>query len=107
MVDCGDLPFNPALINRILTKDGELIYDPSALPQNVLVEKGPAGYTNEVEKARALLSAQGSKNPLVVRAAGVVKSTDAEVAPEDARIIFGSNQDNSYLQAAKVVFVMK
>lgn len=107
IVDCGDLPFKPALINRILTKDGELIYDPSTLPQNVLVEKGPAGYTNDVGKARVLLAAKGSKNPLVVRAVGVVKSTDAEVAPEDARIIFGSNQDNSYLQAAKVIFVLK
>lgn len=107
IVDCGDLPFKPALINRILTKDGEVIYDPSALPQNVLVEKGAAGYTNDVEKARALLADQGSKNPLVVRAAGIVKSTDAEVAPEDARIIFGSNQDNNYLQAAKVIFVLK
>ncbi len=107
IVDSRDLPLKPALINRVITKDGELIYDPSALPQNVLVERGPAGYTNDIEKARAILAAWGSKNPLVVRAAGVVRSTDAEVAPVDARLIFGSNQDNKYLQAAKVVFVIK
>ncbi len=107
IVDCGEMPFKPALINRILTKDGEVIYDPSNLPKNVLEERGAAGYTNDLDKARALLAERGSKNPLIVRVSGIRNSTDAEVPPEDAKIIFGSNQDNNYLQAAKVVFVLK
>ncbi len=107
IVDCRDVSFKPALVNRIVAKDGAVIYDPSRLPKNVLVEKGAAGYTDGVGKARALLAAMGSKNPLEVKAAGVINSTDAEVAPEDASSIFSSNQDNNYLQAARVIFVLR
>ncbi|MBI5971259.1 MAG: hypothetical protein HY884_08925 [Deltaproteobacteria bacterium] len=107
ILDVRDQPFKPALINRVLTKNGEVVYDPAKVAQNILVERGAAEYTNDVGKAKALLSERGASNPLVVKAGGVVKGTDAEVGPDDATAIFRSNQTANFLEGAKVVFVLK
>ncbi len=107
IIDCRSQAFKPALINRIVTKNGEMIYDPARVAQDILVERGAAEYTNDVGKAKALLSERGSSNPLIIKAGGVVKGTDVEVAPEDASQIFSSNQSANYLEGAKVVFVLR
>ncbi len=107
ILDVREKPFKPALINRVVTRNGEIIYDPTKVAQNILVERGAAEYTNDVGKARALLGERGSSNPLVVKAGGVVKSTDVELGPEDASTVFSSNQSNNFLEGAKVVFVLK
>ncbi|MEK7772862.1 MAG: hypothetical protein AAB307_00820 [Deltaproteobacteria bacterium] len=107
ILDVREKPFKPALINRVLARNGEIIYDPTKVAQNILVERGAAEYTNDVGKARALLGERGSSNPLVVKAGGVVKSTDVELAPEDASTVFSSNQSNNFLEGAKVVFVLR
>ncbi|MBI5903684.1 MAG: hypothetical protein HZB84_09415 [Deltaproteobacteria bacterium] len=107
ILDVREKPFKPALINRVLAKNGEIIYDPTKVAQNILVERGAAEYTNDVGKAKALLGERGSSNPLVVKAGGVVKSTDVELGPEDASAVFSSNQSNNFLEGAKVVFVLR
>ncbi len=107
ILDVTEQPFRPALINRVLAENGEVIYDPTKVAQNILVERGAAEYTNDVGKARALLGERGSENPLVVKAGGVVKSTDVVVSPTDAGAIFSSNQKTNYLEGARVVFVLR
>lgn len=107
ILDVREKLFKPALINRILTKNGEVVYDPAKVAQEILVERGAAEYTNDIGKARALLNERGSNNPMVVRAAGVVKSTDVEIMPEDAGAVYSSNKASSFLEGAKVVFVLK
>lgn len=107
IIDAREKPFKPALINRIVTKNGENIYDPAKVAQDILVERGAAEYTNDIGKAKALLGERGSNNPLIVKAEGIVRSTDVEVAPEDASAIFSSNQSKNYLEGAKVVFVLR
>lgn len=107
ILDCREQPFKPALINRVLTKGGETIYDPAKVAQNILVDRGAAEYTNDIGKAKAILGERGTANPLVVKVSGVVKSTDVTVGPDDATSIFSSNQASNYLEGAKVVFVLK
>lgn len=107
ILDVRDRPFRPALINRVVAKNGEIIYDPAKVAQNILVERGAAEYTNDIGKAKALLGERGSSNPLVVRANGVVRSTDVELAPEDAGAVYSANQASNFLEGAKVVFVLK
>lgn len=107
IVDVREQPFKPALINRVISKNGEIIYDPTKVAQNILVERGAAEYTNDLGKAKALLGERGSANPMVVRAGGLVKSTDVEVGPDDASAIFVSNQASNFLEGAKVVFVLR
>lgn len=107
ILDVRHEPFKPALINRVFTRNGEVIYDPTRIAQNILVERGAAEYTNDVGKAKALLGERGSNNPMVIKAAGLVKATDVEVNPDDAGAIFTSNQQSNFLEGAKVVFVLK
>lgn len=107
ILDIKEHPFKPALINRILAQNGEILYDPTKIAQNILVERGAGDYTNDVGKAKAILSERGSKNPLIVKAAGVVKFTDVQVSGDDAAGIFSANQKANFLEGAKVVFVLK
>ncbi|MBI5047683.1 MAG: hypothetical protein HZB54_01850 [Deltaproteobacteria bacterium] len=85
----------------------EILYDPTKIAQNILVERGAGDYTNDVGKAKAILSERGSKNPLVIKASGVVKFTDVQVTGDDAANIFTANQKSNFLEGAKVVFVLK
>lgn len=107
ILDVRGQPFKPALINRVLTDEGEVVYDPASVAQDILVERGAAEYTNDIGKARALLGERGSTNPLVVKAGGVVKSTDVKIPSNDAGAIFSSNQSSNFLEGAKVVFVLQ
>jgi len=107
ILDIKEHQFKPALINRILAQNDEILYDPTKIAQNILVERGAGEYTNDVGKAKAILSERGSKNPLVIKAVGVVKLTDVQVSGDDAATIFTANQKANFLEGAKVVFVLK
>jgi hypothetical protein len=107
IIDASGQTFRPALINRIFTQKGELLYDPSKVSQKVLVEQGCGEYTNSVDKAKAALEKRGVKNAIVVTAAGAVNPSDLQVTDDDAVKIFSANQKGSFLAAAKVAFVLK
>jgi hypothetical protein len=107
IVDVTAHVFRPALINRILTEQGEILYDPSKIAQEILVERGSGDYTTDTGKAKAILSERGSSNPITIQAKGVARRTDVQVSKEDATAIFTANQETSFLEGAKVVFVLK
>lgn len=107
IIDATEQNFRPALINRIFTTKGDVLYDPSKVSQKVLVEQGCGEYTNSVEKARAALSSRGAANPMVVKAAGTVSASDLQVADDDAVKIYSANQKGNFFAAAKVAFVLK
>ena len=90
-----------------MAQNDEILYDPTKIAQDILVERGAGEYTNDVGKAKAILSERGSKNPLVIKAKGVVKLTDVQVSGDDAATIFTANQKANFLEGAKVVFVLK
>jgi hypothetical protein len=107
IIDATGENFRPALINRIFTQKGEVLYDPSRVEEKILVEKGCGEYTNSVDKARDALQRRGVRNPMVVKAAGVAGPTDLQVSEEDAVKIFSVNQKTDFLSGAKVAFVLK
>ncbi len=107
IVDVRNFNFKPALVNRILTDKKEVVFDPSKIASNILIERGCGGFTTDMGKAKALLSSWGSKNPMVVKAVGVYKSTDAEVSSDDAAAIFVHNEESNFLAEARVVFLLK
>ncbi len=105
ILDVRGHPFRPALINRIVTRDGKTLYDPATVAREA--RGGTAGYTNDVGKAKALLKERGSMNPALVRADGLVRGTDVVVGPADAVAIFAANRENNFLEGALVVFVLQ
>jgi hypothetical protein len=107
IIDATEQNFRPALINRIVTSKGEVIYDPAKISQKVLVEQGCGEYTNRIDKARAALEGRGVKNPLVLKASGAVSSTDLQINDEDALTVFSADRKNPFFAAAKVAFVLK
>ena len=107
VIDATEQSFRPALINRIFTQKGEVLYDPSKISQKVLVEQGCGEYTNSVDKAKAALDQRGAKNPLIIKASGSVNPSDLQISDDDAVKIFSANQKAGFLAAAKVAFVLK
>jgi len=107
ILDVREYNFRPALVNRILTDKNEVVFDPSKIVSSVLLERGCGGFTNDENKAKALLQSWGSNNPMYIRAKGVVKFTDAQVDSDEAAAIFTHNQKTNFLAQAKVVFLLK
>ena len=107
IIDATAYPFRPALINRIFNPKGEVLYDPAKISQRVLVEQGCGEYTNSVDKARAALGRRGVRNPLIVKASGVVSPSDLQVNNEVAQQIFTANRASGFMADARVAFVLK
>ncbi len=107
IIDARELGFQPALINRIYSGNGEALYDPSKVSQKILVEQGAGEYTNTIEKARAALEARGARMPLVVKATGLKTMADLNVSDEDVLRIYAADQKSNFLASAKVAFVLK
>jgi len=106
IIDTRGLGMEPAIINRVFYKE-QLIYDPTKVPQSVVVERGLAAYTININKAKAILDSYGSKNPLVVKAIKLGnKKSDVEISKEDAKKIMYSDEKNGFLSSAKIVFIV-
>lgn len=106
IIDATGKNFRPALVNRVVAKDGSVLFEPSKIAPEILARKGCGDYTSDLGKARAILASHGAKNPLVVTASGVVRATDAQVSETDAAKIFSANQQGNFLEGAQVVFVL-
>jgi hypothetical protein len=107
IIDARDYAFRPALINRIFTAKGEVLYDPSKISQKILVEQGCGEYTTSVDKARAALGTRGVRNPLIVKASGTLSPSDLHVTDIAAGEIFSANQTSGFMAGAKVAFVLR
>lgn len=106
IIDATGKNFRPALINRVVANDGNVLFEPSKIPPEILAKKGCGDYTSDVGKAKAIAASHGAKHPMIVKAAGVVRSTDAEVSADDAAVIYRANQQTNFLEGAQVVFVL-
>jgi hypothetical protein len=107
IIDARDYQFRPALVNRILTDKEEVVFEPSKILSNVLVERGCGGFTTDDGKAKALLESWGSKNPMIVKCIDVKKHTDAEISQDDAAAVYVNDQRSNLLSQARVVFILK
>lgn len=107
IIDARDFQFRPALVNRVLTEKEEVVFEPSKILSNVLVERGCGGFTTDDGKAKALLESWGSKNPMIVKCTDVSKLTDAKISQDDAAAVYVNDQKSNLLAQARVVFILK
>jgi hypothetical protein len=107
IVDARGFKFRPALVNRILTDQEQVVFDPSKILSNVLVERGCGGFTTDDGKAKALLENWGSKNPLIVRCVDVSNFTEAKISQDDAAAVYVNDQKSHLLAQARVVFLLE
>ncbi|NQU15766.1 MAG: hypothetical protein HQ561_16550 [Desulfobacteraceae bacterium] len=107
IIDVRAFQFKPALVNTIVTENDEIVFDPSKILSNVLVERGCGGFTTDPNKAKALLVSWGSKSPMTLQGIAVVKSTNAKISADDAAAVFVHDKKSNILAQAKVVFLLK
>jgi hypothetical protein len=107
IIDATEQNFRPAIINRLYTAGGEVVYDPARNGKKRLVERGCGDYAKSLEKARESLAGRGVANPLIVKAAGARNSSDLQVSEEDAVSVYSSNLKTGFLKEAKVAFVVR
>ena len=106
IIDVKKVNMEPAMINRVFSNK-KIVYDPTKVPQAVIVERGLAAYTTDINRAKAILETYGSKKPYIAKAISLgEKSSDVNIAKEDAKKILTSDKENGFLSAAKVVFVL-
>jgi len=106
IIDATGKNLRPALINRVVVVNGSVLFEPSKIPPEILAKKGCGDYTSDLGKAKAIAASHGAKNPLVVKASGVMRTTDAQVSEADATVIFTENKKTNFLEGAQVVFVL-
>jgi hypothetical protein len=107
IVDARDFQFRPALVNRVLTEGEEVVFEPSKILSNILVERGCGGFTTDDGKAKALLESWGSKKPMTIKCTDVHKLTDAKISQDDAAAVYVHDQKTNLLSQARVVFLLK
>lgn len=107
IVDATEQNFQPALINRLFSANGEVLYDPAKISKKVLVEQGCGEYTSSVDRATAALLTRGVMNPLIVKADGSPSRADLQLSDEDAVKVYTANQKAGFFSTAKVAFVVK
>jgi len=107
IVDVRGYNFRPALVNRIITEHHQLVFGPSKVLNDILIERGCGGFTTDLNKAKALLASWGSKNPMIIKPIGVHNFTDVKVSSDTAAAIYVHDQKTNFLSQAKVVFVLR
>ena len=107
IIDARGFSFRPALVNRVLTDNEQVVFDPSKILSNVLVERGCGGFTTDDGKAKALLDNWGSKNPMLIKCVDVSNFTEAKISKDDAAAVYVHDQKSNLLAQARVVFVLQ
>ncbi len=108
IVDATGIGVRPALAPRILVqgKDEEL-YGRVNIEQSAAIRFGVVGYTDSIDKAKALTERIGA-NPIVVKAVAAAGAHNADVllSVDDASEILAAEMKNEFLKECKVVFVV-
>jgi len=107
IIDIKGQNFMPALNNRILNEKENIIYGPSHVIASKLAEKGIAGFTNSLDKAKAQLKSWACKNPLIIKAYKIKNKTDVIIRQDDALKVVSTDQKSNYLAQANVFFVIR
>ena len=98
--------FEPALVQHIESEQGDVLYGPGKVAQAFITKRGMASYASDLGKAKAILSGFGSRNPLLVKARAL-RGNHPQVSSTDASHIFAANQEESFLEKARVVFLLE
>ena len=107
IVDATATNMEPAYINRVYANH-DIVYDPTKVPQQVIVERGLASYTVDVNKAKAILETYGVKHPLIVKATATTKlKSDVIISRASATTVVTNNDKSGFLESAKIVFILK
>jgi len=111
VVDAKGLGVRPAMSPKIITRDGREVYGSAYVDKDWAVKQGMAGYVKDLDgamKNSRIADGNGNMNPLVVkgvRASGN-RSSDIEIADNDAQRILSLDANLSFLKQTRVLIVI-
>ena len=107
IIDAGGLDASPAMLPKILSQNGGVIYGTRELDREYVIRTGVMGYQSDLQKA--LKMERVGSNPLVVKAAAVggKNKTDFIVTDQDAQKIVAAAALKNFLKECRVVAVLK
>jgi len=106
IIDAGGLGGRPAMVPRVVTENGQVVYGEAKVGANYMIREGMTGYAGSVEKAQA--QKRVGSNPLVVKALRVEGSNKSTVvvSSEDAARIIAIDAKKNILKECRVVIVL-
>lgn len=107
IVDASGLGIEPAMIARLLTKEGKEVYGMSQVNPNIVENQGMVRYVGNSDQAKALNVAGAS--PLQVRGVdtGPQGTSDVVISKDDAVKIYEVNLNSGqFLKQGKVIFIV-
>jgi len=108
IVDARGLGLRPAMAPRVVVEGrDEELYGRANIDKSAAIRFGVVGYTDEVEKAKALTERVGDK-PMVVKAVAVsgAHGADTVLSAEDAAMVVAADMKASFLKECRVVFIV-
>ncbi len=106
ILDVRGLGFKPAIVNRVLTKESEVVFAPSMITNIPMEKSGSIGYTDNPRQASEMLSELGSRQIVTIRPSGLSGSTDVILTKSDALLVYGSDKKSGFLKRGRIVFVL-
>jgi len=106
VVDARGLKVSPALLPRLLNRQGEPVYDIDRVSRSYAVQQGMAVYLSELEAAKR--SPRVGSNYIVVKAVGTAGKygVDLVLSNEDVEEIRRLSKYEDFLQRCRVVIVV-
>ena len=108
IIDASGLGVKPAMAPRVMVQGrDEELYGRVNMDRAAAVRFGVVGYTDSIDKARALKERVG-ENPLVVKAVGVggAHSADVLLSTDEAARVVAANMKSGFFKECRVVFVV-
>jgi hypothetical protein len=104
VIDARGLALNPAMMPRILTPDGKVIYGPEVLSSSVMANGGLVAYVRSEKEARVV---KAGKDPFIVKALKTIGKTACDLVLPSAVAdeLFGLDKEKSVLSDGKVVIL--
>ena len=106
VIDAGGLGASPAMLPRVLTVSGEVLYGTGTIDKGFIIQMGLMGYQDSLEKA--LTQKRVGSNPLVVKATQLAGrgQTDFVISDSDAKQVRAADAATGFLKECRVIAVI-
>ena len=106
IIDTKGLNIVPAMSPKVVDSQGNEVYGTAVVSRDFAIDKGIAGYTKDV--ARAKTNDRVGDNPLIITAikAHGKRSTDVVISDADAAKLRDAGQNLSFLRECRVIIVV-
>lgn len=107
IIDTRGLGIRPAMSPKIRRQDGREVWGTVNASTEFVIEQGIVAYVKGLEEAKA--HKRAGANPLVLRAIGYAKTPgrcDPVLSDNDVRLLLTANDNSSFLNQCRVIFVI-